>query len=250
MKRFLSLIFIAIAISSCQEDVKFNDPGFQGLKDDVLWTANDARAYISSTGKLSIEAYTQYEVVTLNTSSTNLATYLLGTTNVNNAASYSSSLEGFELEYATVPIAGPVYNVALITGGTGYTSDCALQDGNYICDSSHNTTGGSGSGLTVAVVANSAGVVTSVVRVTARGNGYLPGDVVTVTSGNVNCKLRVLSTQNSNGEIKITEYDNVNMTVSGEFKFNATNTNNNPLGGPILNFQYGEFYKIPIYPSL
>lgn len=251
MKRFLSLIFIAIAISSCQEDVKFNDPGFQGLKDDVLWTANDARAYISSTGRLTVEAYTAFEVLTLGASSAYPGNYLLGTTNVYNFATFSSNLNDVALEYATTPISGPVYNVEIINGGTGYTSDCDLQNnGQYTCDSSHNTTGGSGSGLTVAVVANAAGVVTSVVRVTARGNDYLPGDVVTVSQGNVNCTLRVLSTQNSNGQILIQEYDQVNMTVTGEFKFNATNTNNSPFANPILNFQYGKFYKIPIYPSL
>ncbi|WP_284652735.1 DUF6252 family protein [Flavobacterium terrisoli] len=251
MKRFLSLILVAIAISSCQEDVKFNDPGFQGLKDDMLWTANDARAYVSSTGRLSVEALTAYETLTLNASSAYPGTYLLGTTNPYNFATFSSNINDVELEYATTPISGPVYNVEIINGGTGYTSDCDLQtNGQYTCDSSHNTTGGSGSGLTVAVVANSAGVVTSVVRVTARGNDYVPGDVVTVSLGNVNCQLRVLSTQNSNGEILIEEYDQVNMTVTGKFKFNATNTNNNPLGGSILNFQYGKFYKIPIYPSL
>jgi hypothetical protein len=60
----------------------------------------------------------------------------------------------------------------------------------------------------------------------------------------------VTNVQNSNGEIQITEYDNVNFTVSGKFKFNAANANNSPFGGPILNFQYGEFYKIPIFPSI
>jgi hypothetical protein len=64
----------------------------------------------------------------------------------------------------------------------------------------------------------------------------------------VNCKFRVLNTQNSNGEIEITKYDNVNMTVTGKFKFNASNTG--AFGNPILNFQYGEFYKVPIFPSL
>ena len=53
MKRFLYLFIIALAFSSCQEDVKFNNPGFQGLKDDVFWRANDARAYVDATGKLS-----------------------------------------------------------------------------------------------------------------------------------------------------------------------------------------------------
>ncbi|MFN3753104.1 DUF6252 family protein [Flavobacterium sp.] len=251
MKRFLSLILIAMAMTSCQEDVKFNNPGFQGLKDDVLWIANDTRAYLSGSGQLSIEAYTQFELITLNTNSANVGTYILGTTNSNNLATYSSTFNDVDLEYATVPVSGPVSNVQIVNIGSGYTSDCTIQSGGgYNCSSSHETTGGSGSGLRVAIVANTAGAVTSVVRVTARGNGYLPGDIVTVAQGNVNCQLRILSTLNSNGEIQITEYDNENMTVSGKFKFNATNTNSSPFANPILNFQYGEFYKIPIFPSL
>ncbi len=238
MKRFLSLILIAIAITSCQEDVKFNDPGFQGLKDDVFWTANDTRAYISTSGHLSIEALTEYETVTLNTSSANVGTYVLGTTNVNNSATYTSNINGVELEYATIAVPGPVSEITLISGGTGYSSGTSVA-----------TTGGTGSGLTVNVVANASGVVTGL-TLSSRGNNYTAGDLITITGGNLNAKFRVLNVQNSNGEIKITEYDNINMTVSGTFKFNAANANGNPFGGPILNFQYGEFYRIPIFPSL
>lgn len=238
MKRFLSLIFIAIAMTSCQEDVKFNDPGFQGLKDDVFWTANDTRAYISGSGQLSIEALTEYEIITLSTSSANVGTYLLGTTNTNNAATYSASFNGVELEYATIPVPGPVSEIVIINNGTGYSNGTSVA-----------TTGGTGSGLTVNVTANASGVVTGL-TLSSRGNAYTAGDMITVTGGNVNCKFRVQNVQNSNGEIKITEYDNVNMTVSGKFKFNAANANNNPFGNPILNFQYGEFYRIPIFPSL
>jgi len=238
MKRFLPLFIIAIVFSSCQEDIKSNNPGFQGLKDDVFWRANDARAYISATGKLSVEALTQYEQITLNTSSANVGTYVLGTTNTNNSASYTSNFGDIDLQYATVAVPGPVSNISLISGGTGYSSGTSVA-----------TTGGAGSGLTVNVVANASGVVTSV-SLSSRGNAYLAGDLITVAGGNVNCKFRILNVQNSNGEIKITEYDNVNMTVSGKFKFNAANANNSPFGGPILNFQYGEFYKVPIYPSI
>lgn len=254
MKRFLPLFIIAIAFSSCQEDVKFNNPGFQAQKDDVFWRANDARAYVSETGKLRIEAYTQYEIVTLNTASANAGTYIFGTTNVNNSATYTSNFNDVALAYATMPISGPVYSVAIISGGTGYVSDCNLPAGQttYTCTSSHETTSavGGGSGLKVAVIANSSGAVSSVIRVTSRGTGYAPGDIVTVAQGDVNCRLRILNTQNSNGEIKITEYDQANFTVSGTFKFNAANSNDSPFGGPILNFQYGEFYKVPIYPSI
>jgi hypothetical protein len=48
------------------------------------------------------------------------------------------------------------------------------------------------------------------------------------------------------GEIVIEDYDAVNKTVTGTFKFNAVNVNNNPLAGPLLNFQYGHFYKVPV----
>jgi hypothetical protein len=236
MKRFLSLFIVAMAFSSCQEDVKFNNPGFQGLKDDVFWRANDARAYVDVTGKLRIEALTAYEIITLNTSSPNVGTYVLGTTNINNSATYSSNFQDILLEYATIAVPGPTASVSLENGGTGYSSGTSVV-----------TTGGTGSGLTVNIVVNTSGVVTSV-TVSSRGSGYLAGDLITVAGGNVNCKIRISNVQNSNGEIKITEYDNVNFTISGKFKFNAANANGSPFGGPILNFQYGEFYKIPIYP--
>jgi hypothetical protein len=238
MKRFLCLFIIAMAFSSCQEDVRFNNPGFQGLKDDVFWRANDARAYVDATGKLRIEALTAYEVVTLNTSSANVGTYVLGTTNINNSATYSSNINDIQLEYATIAVPGPTGSISLVSGGTGYSSGTSVA-----------TTGGTGSGLTVNTVVNATGVVTGA-TVSSRGSGYLAGDLITVAGGNVNCKIRVTNVQNSNGEIKITEYDNVNFTISGKFKFNAANSNGSPFGGPILNFQYGEFYKIPIYPSI
>ena len=238
MKRFLSLFIVAVAFSSCQEDVKFNNPGLQGLKDDVFWRSIDTRAYLDAAGRLRIEALTQYETLTLNTSSPNVGTYILGTTNLNNTATYSSNFDGVELEYATIAVPGPTGNITLVAGGTGYSSGTSVA-----------TTGGTGSGLTVNTVANASGVITSV-TVSSRGSGYLAGDLVTVAGGNVNAKIRVSNVQNSNGEIKITEYDNLNMTVSGTFKFNAANSNGSPFGGPILNFQHGEFYKIPIYPSI
>ena len=198
----------------------------------------NTRIYVSTTGKLSIEALTEYETITLNTASSNVGTYVLGTTNVNNSATYSSNFDDIALEYATIAVPGPASSVSLVNGGTGYSSGTSIA-----------TTGGAGSGLTVNIVANASGVVTSV-AISSRGNAYLAGDLITVAGGNVNCKFRVTNVQNSNGEIKITEYDNVNFTVSGKFKFNAANSNGSPFGGPILNFQYGEFYKIPIYPSI
>ena len=157
MKNFLSLFIVAIAFSSCQEDVKFNDPGLQGLKDDVFWRANDVRAYVSPTGELTINAYTEFETLTMQTASANPNTYMLGTSDSNRV--------NFE-----------------------YT---------------------------------------------------ISGNTITYSTG----------TDIGNGEIKITEYDSANATVSGTFKFNAMNVDGNPLGGPILNLQYGAFYKVQIFPT-
>ena len=233
MKKFLSLFIIIVAFSSCQEDLKTNNPSMQGLKDDVFWIANDARAYVSSTGNLSIKGLTQFEELTLNTSSTAVGTYLLGTPNANDKAIFTSSFNDTDLLYETTVVSGPAFGVSLVSGGSGYATANSVA-----------TTGGTGSGLTVKITANSSGVVTKVL-VASGGNGYVSGDLITVTGGNLNCKFKVVN----GGEIKIEEYDSVNMTVSGTFKFNATNVNNNPAGGPILNYQYGAFYKVQIFPA-
>ncbi|MFA9192148.1 DUF6252 family protein [Flavobacterium sp. FZUC8N2.13] len=49
-----------------------------------------------------------------------------------------------------------------------------------------------------------------------------------------------------NGEIVITEYNQIEKTISGTFKFNIENIFNDPLAEATLNFQHGFFYKIPI----
>jgi hypothetical protein len=48
------------------------------------------------------------------------------------------------------------------------------------------------------------------------------------------------------GQIILSEYDPINKTISGTFRFNSFNINNNPLGNPIVNFTNGVFYKVPI----
>jgi hypothetical protein len=49
-----------------------------------------------------------------------------------------------------------------------------------------------------------------------------------------------------NGQIVINDYDAAAGTVSGTFRFNAINIDENPLGGEVLNFQKGVFYNIKI----
>lgn len=154
MKKQFLYLFLFFAFVSCTDEVKFNNPAFEGQKDNVFWRAIDYKAFVAADGSLSIEGYTRNEKLSLKTTSTTSQTYFLGTSDVNTAT--------------------------------------------Y-------------------VLTNTTGTITF-------ATGFGIGE----------------------GEIVIEEYDAINKTVSGTFKFNAENIYDNPLAGPILNFQYGRFYKIPV----
>lgn len=154
MKKYFLYVILLFAFVSCQQDVKFNNPSFQGQKDNVFWRAIDYKAILAANGSLSIEGFTRNEKLTLNVNSTNLGNYFLGIDNLNTAT----------------------YVLTDTSGTSTFTT------------------------------------------------GFGVGQ----------------------GQIVITEYDTLNKTISGTFKFNAENVNNNPLVGPVLNFQYGVFYKIPV----
>ncbi|HQE34066.1 MAG TPA: DUF6252 family protein [Flavobacterium alvei] len=154
MKKQFLYLFLLIAFISCTTDVKFNNPAFEGQKDNVFWRAIDTKASVDANGALTIIGYTRNEKLTLITDSKSPDTYILGVSDAN-AITY------------------------ILTGASG------------------TTTFSTGIGI-------------------------------------------------GEGQIVIEEYDAVNNTVTGTFKFNAENIYNNPLAGPILNFQYGHFYKIPV----
>lgn len=251
MKKLLFLIASIALFCSCQNDVQFNNPGFQAYRDGVLFRGIDVKAYKSTNGELTLVALAQDEELNLDVASANVGTYYFGTNNPATKAFYNSSFDNVELSYATNVISGPVATMypTMSIGGTGYVSDCILTDPvnlTYACNNSHQTTGGSGSGLTLSVIANSSGVVTSV-KVASPGNGYKSGDIITIVGGGNDAKIKVLNVQGSNGQVVITE--NTGDTVSGNFKFNAINVTNNPLGGDMVNFQYGTFYKVPVLPA-
>ena len=154
MKKQFLYLFLFYSFISCSTDVKFNNPAFEGQKNNVFWRAVDSKAILAANGSVTIEAYTKNEKVTLKTTATTPQTYLLGTS-ISKSATY------------------------VLTDANGTTT-------------------------------------------------FLTGIGI------------------GNGEIVIEEYDAVNKTITGTFKFNAENGTANPLAGPILNFQYGVFYKVPL----
>ncbi|MCD0464125.1 DUF6252 family protein [Flavobacterium sp. ENC] len=83
---FLSLIFLLV--TSCTEDVKFNNPAFQSLKDNVFWRAQIYEAQIAPDDKVTIKGTMGSEQVQLNLPSSEERTYFLGSDNVTRASYY------------------------------------------------------------------------------------------------------------------------------------------------------------------
>jgi hypothetical protein len=159
MKKYFLITLVFFGLLSCEDDVRFNNPSLQGLKDNVFWRGVRSKATIASDGSLLIESLIVNETISLKTAAAEPQTYFLGTS---------------ETSKAICTITNPA------TGLTTYTT------------------------------------------------GFGVGQ----------------------GQIIITEYDAINKTVTGTFKFSAENTNSSSQANAILNFQQGVFYKVPVEKSL
>ncbi|CAM3881356.1 DUF6252 domain-containing protein [Flavobacterium branchiophilum] len=234
MKKISMLTVAIVSLLSCQKDIKVDNPTFQGEKDGLFWQANSFKATINTAGKLTITGTKDNETLTISTSSKNLGTYTLGTTDTNTYASFITSGTVSYSKYETAVTTGMVSKVLLTNGGTGYTSG-----------SSVGTTGGTGQGLRVYIQVSNLGGITQI-KVTSPGNGYKSGDVITIDRGTAvgDAKFIVQNVMSSNGEIIIKSYDGA--TISGEFKFNAKLTTGSFTDAGVLNYQHGFFYRIPI----
>ncbi|MCO6175053.1 DUF6252 family protein [Flavobacterium sp. NRK F10] len=231
MKKILSLALFAVVLVSCNQDIKTNTPAFQAKINDANWRANDARVSLGENNGIVITAFTAYEELVLETSSTNPGTYVLGTTNQNNFASYYFNSEGIEAYYDTDTYYGPAYKIAsILNGGADYSNTTGALTQSYT---------GTGSGMKLSIQTDATGKVTSAVIV-ARGDGYKAGDIVTILGGNGSARVRILNVQQSNGEIVIESFENG--TFTGTFKLNAANED-----GEMITFSEGNFYKVPVY---
>ena len=152
MKKIILSILCLIFLISCESDVKFNNPAFQGEKQGQMWNASNYEATISSNGNITIIGYKEFETVTLRTFTASPHTSAFGV-NGTNFAEYENNAVGFFGNYST---------------------------------------------------------------------GFNGG----------------------NGQIQITNFSEG--TVSGNFKFNAVNTNVSLTDPDKINFKRGVFYKIPV----
>ena len=100
MKKIILVLTVLFTFVSCTDDVTFNDPSFQGIKNGENWRANDARVILNSDGSMTVEAYSQFEIVKFNVSSANVGTRVFGL-NTANVATYDITLDGITTSYTT-----------------------------------------------------------------------------------------------------------------------------------------------------
>ncbi|WP_306349840.1 DUF6252 family protein [Flavobacterium sp. '19STA2R22 D10 B1'] len=106
MKKLLAFFILLVAFSSCEEDVKFNNPAVQGQKDNEFWKAVEYRATLEADGGMTITAYRETEVLTLRTSLTAPGTYTLGIDTFNKASFLTKIGDNTEISYSTGPQIG------------------------------------------------------------------------------------------------------------------------------------------------
>jgi hypothetical protein len=225
-KIILFLLFITM-LQSCEKEVQFNNPAMQSRIDSDFWKANQISASKNSSGGATITGVGATGNMVLKTSSLAKGVYTLGTTNTQNFASFTLLNNTNSFNCVTNPFLAPVNKVRILSGGTGYSDSLLV-----------STTGGTGFGLKFSISTSNGVVTTATANIP--GDGYFPGDVVTVSAGGSNANLLVENTSLSNGTIEITEYDGV--TISGNFKFTAYDE----LVDKIAIVRDGVFYKVPV----
>jgi hypothetical protein len=90
MKNIFLFIVVLFTLISCQEDVRFNNPAFQGVKNNVFWRASLSTATLDDNGALAITGYSGNEIITLRTTSTVEGVYVLGTSDSETAVYVST----------------------------------------------------------------------------------------------------------------------------------------------------------------
>jgi hypothetical protein len=100
MKKSLWLLAVLFSLISCEENVSFNNPSFQGLKDNVFWRAVVSKATVAPDGSVLIEGFTGNEILTLRTTSTALQVYPLGSSD-SKAVVYVLSSSNDQISFAT-----------------------------------------------------------------------------------------------------------------------------------------------------
>lgn len=100
MKKYFYFLSLLILLISCTEDVRFNNPAFQTLKDNDFWRAQIYRAGTDANGNFVIEGSLGYEQISFQLSEPFEKTFVLGVDDITKAV-YQNTFKGQEAEFRT-----------------------------------------------------------------------------------------------------------------------------------------------------
>lgn len=221
---------ISLFFNSCQQEIEQNnEPGFLSNKNNVVWKATTIKT--SKIGNsLILEVRNGQENLYVTTTSTDVGTYHLGTSNSNNFATFTQDIDGTLVTYNTSVIEGPVLSFnGIINAGDLYVSGIANTSSN-----------GNGQGLRVKTTVT-LGKVQSI-ELVSPGIGYKSGDIVTILGGNGLAKFLIKDVVFSNGFVKITQ--NKAGIITGEFRLTASRNTSHPFADDYVTFSEGNFYNL------
>lgn len=102
MKKIFLLVVALVTLSSCEEDIRFNNPSLQVMKDDELLRVENPQVILNLDGTISITGEYGFETLSLKVPSINAGTYYFGV-NTSTVAYYKYDAgDGLVLEYSTI----------------------------------------------------------------------------------------------------------------------------------------------------
>ncbi|WP_289664453.1 DUF6252 family protein [Flavobacterium panacagri] len=101
MKKYFYFLSFLLIITSCTEEVRFNNPAFQTLKDNTFWRSQSYWSGTQSSGVFTIEGILGYEKISFQfPQQPSQKTYVLGVDDFTKAT-YKNSYTGQEAEFTT-----------------------------------------------------------------------------------------------------------------------------------------------------
>ncbi len=100
MKKYFYFLSLLLLVASCTEDVRFNNPAFQTLKDNTFWRARAYNSGIQTNGVFVVEGSLGYEQISFQLPEPAVKTYILGDNDVTKAT-YKNTYKGQEEEFST-----------------------------------------------------------------------------------------------------------------------------------------------------
>ena len=100
MKKYFYFLSLLLLLVSCTEEVRFNNPAFQTLKDNVFWRGQVYNAGIETNGFFIVEGSLGYEQIKFQIPEPVEKTYVLGVDDDIKAV-YKNTYKGEEAEFTT-----------------------------------------------------------------------------------------------------------------------------------------------------